>query len=368
MAARENSAGGPPAGAADDEIDALFQLPLPDFTAARNLLVATWKKSGRHDDAAALKAVPRPPISAWAVNQLHWRYRGDMAALQAAGDRFREAQRAQLAGTHGDLRATLEAWREALGAMTTRAGAVLREAGHRPTPELMRRVSTTLEVLATRGAAPDAPAAGRLAWDLDPLGFDVLTALVPRGGSSLRGSTPTRVIPFTDTKRATAAGEASVGASGAARGGASGRASAKGKSMDPHGTSRRGRSERRVDQKADREADREAERRAEFAKQQAAARIALEAAEKTLGQARRAAIQAEVALKEVAGVAKAAEQKRAAAEKRLTQATSESEEAVRESETATREAHRVARAAEEAAQALSDAEGEVERARAAIRT
>ncbi len=64
--------------AAPSDIDDLFQLPLTEYTAARNALAASLKAAGRAKDAMAVKALPRPPLSAWTVNQLYWRHRKDV--------------------------------------------------------------------------------------------------------------------------------------------------------------------------------------------------------------------------------------------------------------------------------------------------
>ena len=50
----------------DPALDRLFQLPLDEFTAARNTLA---KASGA--DGAAIRQLSKPPVAAWAVNQLY---------------------------------------------------------------------------------------------------------------------------------------------------------------------------------------------------------------------------------------------------------------------------------------------------------
>ena len=62
----------------DDEIDALYRLPLAEFVAARNALA---RRAG--DRAAAVKGLARPATAAWAVNQLYWRRRGVFDASTA---------------------------------------------------------------------------------------------------------------------------------------------------------------------------------------------------------------------------------------------------------------------------------------------
>ena len=56
------------ASSPDDLIDQLYQLPLKEFTAARNALA----KSGAD---ASIKKLEKPTLAAWAVNQLYWRER-----------------------------------------------------------------------------------------------------------------------------------------------------------------------------------------------------------------------------------------------------------------------------------------------------
>src|SRR5438552_2059905 len=104
-------------GKLDDDVDALFRLPLAEFTAARNTLAARLKKSGRGDEKAEadrVKALVKPSISAWAVNQLYWDHREAFDRLIATGGRFHKAQSSRLAGKLADMRQALDARREAL--------------------------------------------------------------------------------------------------------------------------------------------------------------------------------------------------------------------------------------------------------------
>ena len=54
----------------NSEVDALFQLALPEFTAARNALASRLQKAGGKEAAATVKSLAKPPVSAWVVNQL----------------------------------------------------------------------------------------------------------------------------------------------------------------------------------------------------------------------------------------------------------------------------------------------------------
>src|SRR5688572_30188797 len=105
----------------DAEIDELFQLPLAEFTGARNALAARLKKEGRAADAERVKALAKAPATAWAVNQLYWRHRKDIDRLIALGEKVRKAP--------AD-RALLDQRRQLVSELTSRAAAILREGGH----------------------------------------------------------------------------------------------------------------------------------------------------------------------------------------------------------------------------------------------
>src|SRR5215472_17210889 len=98
----------------EDDIDALFALPLAEFTAARNALAGRLKQTGRGGDAERVKAMVKPSISAWAVNQLYWRHHASFDRLIATGQQFRQVHESQVAGMLGDLREPGDARRKAL--------------------------------------------------------------------------------------------------------------------------------------------------------------------------------------------------------------------------------------------------------------
>ena len=303
------------AGAAVD-VDALYRLPLAEFTAARNALAARRKKAG--GDPEAVKSLPKPSISAWAVNQLFWRHRPEFDRLMSAGERFRDAQAAQLAGRQADLRAPLDARREALGTLSRLAAAVLQEGGHSASPDMMRRVTTTLEALAVYGRHADAPPAGRLHDDVDPPGFEALSALVPRFGGAGKADGPSRVLSFRQELPKPPK-----------------------KKLDPEAAARLEAQERKA--------------------AIAAARTAVQEQERALRDARREMQTAETALKKVAARTRQVEQEKKEAEARLEQAAAAAEDA-------RQEARRVAATAETATAAVEDAEQALERAKEHLRS
>ncbi|MDP9179773.1 MAG: hypothetical protein M3O61_19045 [Gemmatimonadota bacterium] len=165
---------------------------MPEFTGARNTLAARLKKSGRGDEAFLVKALVKPSISAWAVNQLYWNHRDAFDRLIASGERFHRAQASPLAGKFANLRGALDARREALTDLSDLATSLLRDAGHNPSLDTVRRITTTLEAMSVYASRSDAPRPGRLTHDVDPPGFDSLASLVPVAGVTQPTEEPAR--------------------------------------------------------------------------------------------------------------------------------------------------------------------------------
>ena len=165
-----------------DDIDELFKLPLAEFIGARNELATRIKNSGQANDANLVKTLAKPSVSAWTVNQLYWHHRAAFDKLLAAGQRLR--------GKVKDVRGALDARREALLQLSDLATSLLRDAGHNPTPDMIHRVTTTLEALS---ALSDGPTLGRLTQDVDPPGFESLASFIPGAGSLKPTKEPSRV-------------------------------------------------------------------------------------------------------------------------------------------------------------------------------
>jgi len=182
------------------DLDALFKLPLAEFTGARNTLAAGLKKSGRGDDAARVKGLAKPPISAWAVNQLYWNHRASFDRLIASGERFHAAQSS---GKVAEMRTALGARREALMLLSDLATSLLQEADHNPSLDIIRRVTSTLEAMSAYASRSDAPRAGRLTHDVDPPGFESFGSFVPAPGLRKIPPPPPPVKQQQESARAT---------------------------------------------------------------------------------------------------------------------------------------------------------------------
>ena len=178
----------------DDDINSLFRLPLAEFTSARNTLAARLKKEGRPNDADRVKLLAKPPISAWTVNQLYWTHREAFDELLRTGKRLRPGQKLRLAGKVAGMRDSLDARREALVHLSELATELLQDAGSNPSPDTLRRITTTLEAMSACALLPNGPTPGRLTQDLDPPSFDSLASLMS-GAIAVEDDEPPPIAP-----------------------------------------------------------------------------------------------------------------------------------------------------------------------------
>ena len=320
----EEGVGSETKGKLDDDIDALFKLPLAEFIGARNDLAARLKRAGRANDANLVKALAKPSISAWAVNQLHWRHREALDRLLVTSQRLRQAQTSHTPGRIADMRGSLDTRREALSHLSNLATVLLRDAGHNPTPDMIYRITTTLEAVSAYATPSDGPTPGRLTQDVDPPGFESLASLISATVTTKRNDEPTRVTPSQKSRSA---------------------AEKMRQSTSPAG-----------DVQKVRQA--EETRRARIA----AAKLTLQEARRSLTEARSRAQRSEAAQKKAYADAKRADADARQAEKQVREAEERVKKASASSQDAAHRAQRIAAEAEEAAQAVEDAKRAIEKA------
>jgi hypothetical protein len=177
----------------DDPVDALFRLPLAEFIGARKELAVRLQKTGYPDEAQHVKALAKPSISAWTVNQLYWDHRDEFDELISTGQRFRKAQ---ASGKMVNMREALDARRTALTQLSDLATEILSDAGHNPSLDVLRRITTTLEALSSLSSFSDDTTPGRLTQDIDPPGFEsfgsfTLSTMTASSAAKHRGGSPT---------------------------------------------------------------------------------------------------------------------------------------------------------------------------------
>src|SRR6478672_150067 len=89
-----------PASKADfeDDLDRLYQLPLSEFTPARDELVKRAREQGERERAEEIKKLRKPTAAVWLVNQLARERQLDVQRLLKAGESLTKSQAKVAAG------------------------------------------------------------------------------------------------------------------------------------------------------------------------------------------------------------------------------------------------------------------------------
>jgi hypothetical protein len=161
----------------EDRIDELYQVPLPAFVSARASLADTL--GGQ--DAKRVKALKKPKVVPWAVNQLFWLARAPYDRLMKRGAELRRAQLSSLKGRSTDVRQATEAHREAVALAVKEATRLAAVHGVQVDPDALAR---TVEALSLAEHTPEPP--GRLTSPLQAAGFEALAGVAIAASSSGR--------------------------------------------------------------------------------------------------------------------------------------------------------------------------------------
>lgn len=162
----------------DSEIQRLYGLPFGEFTAARNALAKDLRKQGDKESSEEVASLPKPTVSAWAVNHLFTTDSERMEELLASGERARKALRAILGGGDpGALRDAIQEARDLANELRDSAAEVLAQESRKPGPAIVERIATNLQSLAFSPAAEPVIQRGWMDVDLPPPGFEVLAGL-----------------------------------------------------------------------------------------------------------------------------------------------------------------------------------------------
>lgn len=170
----------------DADIDRLYQIPLDEFTAERNALA---RRAGA--DAGAIRALQKPSIPAFAVNQLYWRDRRVYDELIERASDLRATHDAAIRGKRTDLRGAGKDHDAALDAALKATLGLLASSGHPVTDATRQAIATTLRSL------PGDEAPGRLSRPLAPRGFESLAALGSSGRARPAPVPPVRRVEGT---------------------------------------------------------------------------------------------------------------------------------------------------------------------------
>jgi hypothetical protein len=192
-------------GDLDAALAALYQLPLEQFVATRDQLARRLRAAGDRATARQVAALRRPPVSAWAANQLAHAAPNAVAELLEAGAALRQAQQDALAGQPGaarQLRTATAHLRAAITRLSARAETLLVRAGHAASDVTLARLAATLQAAATGDEATRAALAqGRLPGDLDPAGFGLEVVPAPAEPAAPVTAEPEAPVDRADARR-----------------------------------------------------------------------------------------------------------------------------------------------------------------------
>lgn len=172
-------------GETSARVDTLFELPLDEFTAARNELAKQLKQEGDAEGAEHVRRLAKPSVAAWAVNQLARDEPELVRSLLNLAGRLRSAQERSLKGERAadELRAAQTEEREVIRKLTRAAEGLLRERGRAASATTLERVSSILRAAAV--SDPNALRAGRLSGDVEATGFEAFAGMtLPKGRRS----------------------------------------------------------------------------------------------------------------------------------------------------------------------------------------
>ncbi len=179
----------------EETADELYALPLAEFTRTRDERAKALRKAGDRDEADAVKALRKPTVAGWALNQLARRRPKEVKGLVAAGEDLRAAQEELLAG--GDRRAFQSAAateRDQVAKLAREAVELAAEDGVRGSPALTEKIAATLHAAALDEETAEELRAGRLVREREAIGgFGAISAEAPprsRGAPAKRSEPP----------------------------------------------------------------------------------------------------------------------------------------------------------------------------------
>jgi hypothetical protein len=146
----------------DQAIDELFSLEPSEFIAARDALVKELREAGDKEGAAEVKALRRPTVAAWAVNQLARSDPDGIRELVEAGESLRTASLGRTGAK--DLREAVAHRRDVVKRLTEATKRIL------PSPSAtetnLSAVAQTLEAASVDEQAAEELRRGRLSKEL----------------------------------------------------------------------------------------------------------------------------------------------------------------------------------------------------------
>lgn len=178
---------------AEDVVDALLAVPPERFTQERNAAAKRLRADGRRDAADAIKGLPRPPLSLWALNQLAHRQPSLIEAFLRAAGQLREAYR-----SGGDIRSASSPEREAEARVVAAAVALARSEGMSVTEGVVERLRQTMRAAAASEEVAEDLRDGRMIREPEVPTIAELLSSMPQPSGAARTKSVRRTEPDSD--------------------------------------------------------------------------------------------------------------------------------------------------------------------------
>jgi predicted ribosome quality control (RQC) complex YloA/Tae2 family protein len=145
----------------------------------------------------------RPPITAWALNQLAREAQDEVADLRQAGQELVDSQTAALGGggSAADFEAAQRHQREAVRRLTRTARALLERAGQKATGQTVERVASSLRAASVDEEGRRLLEQGRFEDDFEGAGLLALAGLAPASPPARRPARRRGDKPAPEPKR-----------------------------------------------------------------------------------------------------------------------------------------------------------------------
>jgi hypothetical protein len=164
------------AAALERELDALYQLPLDQFTSARDELAKRLRADGQAEQAEQVKALRKPTVAVWLVNRLVREDELDVQRLIKAGQSIAKTQAKVAQGQAPE--AFLDARREEQRALERLARAAQRLAESEGVGRsAIDRATQTLRAASLTDEGRRLLKQGRLTEEVQPPGFEALAGM-----------------------------------------------------------------------------------------------------------------------------------------------------------------------------------------------
>ena len=160
------------------EVDRLYALPLDEFTRERDELAKRLRAGGDRDAAATVKALKKPSVPAWAINQVRRDRPDDVRRLLDVTEELHRVYAGiGSAGARERLGEAADMQRELVGSLARCAAQLLDAGGHATSDATLTKVADTLRAAALDEDLREQIAAGRVVKEGRAAGLGPLESL-----------------------------------------------------------------------------------------------------------------------------------------------------------------------------------------------